>query len=482
MNVTNFPNLQDSPFEREPQTLRGMTDDRSQKRNYIDLRHLVDDKTVLKNPHKGWFWHYVDQGLIRNNNYRGEHDINDGLSDFPGLNHLYLRFDWSDIEKEKGVYDFSPLEDIMELWGARGYRFSMRVCTFETGTGIGASPAYVFEEGAKCYSCRGGQVIEPDYGDPIFLCYLEKFMQAWSAKYNDDKRIECIDVGTIGTWGEGHTENGTQHIYPLDVVKRHIDLHCKYFPDTPILCNDDHVAGRFGRGIGEVMDMLEYVESRSIGVQDDSVCCDGYTEDCDYDSMRAPWMFDRIYKNAPTAIESQHYTSCLKTPHYYRDGLTLMESLKRSHATYAGFHGYPRPWLEKHKYIAEYCANRLGYWYFITAATVPSLMTATAYNKVELEMENRGWAPAYNSYALKFKLTGEDGDEYVVNTDFDNRSLMPSQPQSVSLRLDLRGVPAGKYNLSVGLFENATPILLALKNHIYHNGFYKIATVSVKVV
>ena len=480
--MTDFPNLQDSPFVYEAQTLRGMTDDLSKKHDYIDLRHLIDDKTILKNPHKGWFWHYIDNGIGRPQ-YREEHDMNDDLSDFPGLNHLYLRFDWSDIEKEKGVYDFSPLEDIMELWGKRGYRFSMRVCTFETSPSIPfATPKYVFEEGARCYSCRGGKVIEPDYGDPIFLHYLEKFMIEFSKRYNGDKRIECIDVGTIGTWGEGHTENGTGHIYPLEVVKHHIDLHCKYFPDTPILCNDDHIAGRFGHGIDEVMDMLEYVESRGIGIQDDSICCGGYAEDGGYDSMRAAWAFDRLYKTAPTCIENEHYHLTFSRPQHNRDGLTLMESLRRSHATYAGFHGYPRPWLEKYKYITEYCANRLGYWYFLTAATVPSIMTATAYNKVTLEMENRGWAPAYNRYALKFKLTDKSGNEYVINADFDNRALMPNQPASIDLKLDLRGIPSGEYTLSIGVFEDDTPILLALKKDIYDNGFYKIARITVKGV
>ena len=29
------------------------------------LSHLADDKTVLSNPHKGWYWHYYDNGMKR---------------------------------------------------------------------------------------------------------------------------------------------------------------------------------------------------------------------------------------------------------------------------------------------------------------------------------------------------------------------------------------------------------------------------------
>ncbi|MBQ2805768.1 MAG: hypothetical protein IJF08_01825, partial [Clostridia bacterium] len=114
-----YPNLQPAPIPDGSQTMCGTFDHPLACPDFIDLRPYLDDKTVQKNPHKGWFWHYIDNGYGRGN-YRVAHDPNDDLSDFPGLNHLYLRFDWGDIEKEEGVYDFSYLDEIMETWGARG--------------------------------------------------------------------------------------------------------------------------------------------------------------------------------------------------------------------------------------------------------------------------------------------------------------------------------------------------------------------------
>lgn len=83
---------------------------------YRDLRPIADDKEVLRNPHKGWYWHYIDNGYGRGN-YREQHDPKDHCLDFPGLNHLYLRFDWGDIEAQEGVFDWSYLDNIMEEWG-----------------------------------------------------------------------------------------------------------------------------------------------------------------------------------------------------------------------------------------------------------------------------------------------------------------------------------------------------------------------------
>ena len=209
----------------------------------IDLRDWQDDKTVLKNPHKGWYWHYIDNGYGRGA-YRdryekivykedGDYDlvINDFLEDFPLLNHLYLRFDWGDIEKKEGVYDWTYIDKIMDVWGKKGYMFSLRICTFE-GTHEGvlkyATPKWVFDKGAKFTEINGR--IEPDYGDEIYLEYLSRFMQECGRKFNNDPLIEFVDVGTFGTWGEGHTCEGSGKVFSFDTMIKHIDLHVDIFP------------------------------------------------------------------------------------------------------------------------------------------------------------------------------------------------------------------------------------------------------------
>ena len=68
----------------------------SMSSSYIDLRNMADDKTVLKNPHKGWFYHYIDNGFGREN-YRNMIHEGDHLEWFPGLQNIYLRFYWADI-------------------------------------------------------------------------------------------------------------------------------------------------------------------------------------------------------------------------------------------------------------------------------------------------------------------------------------------------------------------------------------------------
>ena len=77
----------------------------SVSRSFHDLHHLADDKTVLKNPHKGWYCHFVDNSLKRPA-YRDRITPGEHFST-PGMHHAYLRFDWGDIEAQgEGITDW----------------------------------------------------------------------------------------------------------------------------------------------------------------------------------------------------------------------------------------------------------------------------------------------------------------------------------------------------------------------------------------
>ncbi len=441
---------------------------------YHDLRPFQDDRRILRNPHKGWYWHYIDNGYLRDN-YRVHHDPADHLERFPGLNHLYLRFDWGDIEKEKGVYDWSYIDQIMEEWGKYDYRFSMRFVTYEGAGEIPfATPEYVYQEGARGYALPGGR-LEPDYGDPVFLENLERFMEEAGRRFNGDPRIELVDVGTFGTWGEGHTGNGSDIIYPAEVIKKHIDLTRKYFPDTFVILNDDHINHRWSRGWEENMDLIEYAASRGLGLDDDSVCVRYYAEHCGYNTLRSPWLFDYFYPNAPIVLEFEHYQSV--AAEVFKGGFPFVDAMRRTGCTFAGFHGYPVPWLEREPYLTEYAANRLGYWYFLDGAEVGN-MTAGCPSSVVLYVENRGFAKAYHRYQAKLKLEG-DGGCYVENVDCDNRQWEAGQITRVPLTVTpLRGM-TGNYRLSAGFFEYDRPIELAMKDKD-SAGYYPICDVIIK--
>ncbi|MBO5842148.1 MAG: DUF4832 domain-containing protein, partial [Clostridia bacterium] len=110
----------------------------------------------------------------------------------------------------------------------------------------------------------------------------------------------------------------------------------------------------------------------------------------------------------------------------------------------------------------------------VTGATVPALHRS-AHNIVTLDVQNRGWARAYRKYDLKIRLRGADGSEYVLDTDTDNRTWLSGQKKTIALRPDLRDIPAGKYEVAIGMFEGDKTVKLALKQEIFDGRFYTIA-------
>ena len=450
---------------------------------YIDLRHLADDKTVLENPHKGWYYHYVDNGMKRPV-YR------DRLAQpkkfrTPCMNHLYLRMDWSDIEGEgEGKYDFSYIKKTMEEWCPLGYKIALRFCCYEPWLEY-SSPKWLFDLGIghtkNRFEREDGSprfAYEPDYDDPVFLEKLENFLRAAASELDGDERIESLDVGTFGTYGEGHTSSGSWKVYPASVLKKHINLHLKYFKSTHLIVNDDFIQEAWYQSPEDASEIYDYCLGKGLGLRDDSICVDSYVKQFGYNTMRHPTIFRHFAENAPVDIELCHIYHNI--PERFKEGLPIIEALKTARATYAGFHGYEEDWYAKTEYLTDYLTNRLGYWLFLDGI---DLFTPTegAREMCKLVIANRGFAKCYNKYTLDIRLTDESGAVYHLNGESpDSREWDADSINEITLRLDYTAVPKGDYRVELGLFSGKRAIKLALKEELLlPDGYYRVADLSV---
>ena len=84
----------------------------------------------------------------------------------------------------------------------RGMRLSFRVIVDSRDRKNEATPAYVFDAGAKYYTDNGKRSPYPD--DPIFQEKYAKFIEAFAQKYNNPDLVEFIDGYGLAS-GARHT-------------------------------------------------------------------------------------------------------------------------------------------------------------------------------------------------------------------------------------------------------------------------------------
>jgi hypothetical protein len=445
----------------------------SLNRNIVlhDLTSAQDAGRVLVNPHKGWYHHFPDN---HPNKYQIARDAD--LLEFPGMDHLYIRLAWAYLEPKEGQFEWAVVDRIIEKWTGHGLGIAFRISCKETSTDRieqqFATPRWVMEAGANGGHYRMGKITGPDgpwevdYGDPIFLAKLEKFLAAFAARYDGNPWLRYLDIGSIGDWGEGHCWAGSRKDLSFEVRKRHVDLHLKYFKRTPLVISDDYVHAL--NDSAERARLHQHILSNAISYRDDSIMVDGnFSHSGDRFTVRSPELFADAYRFTPTVLELEHYGKVKslgnwepkpgsasfqfgkgKTgPDFFRGAIELL------HATYIGYHGDAREWLTDNPELTKELLNRCGYWLFPKSIELPESLVPGATVPLTLRMENRGAAPPYAPYELRVKFSGA-GTNFTKALAADCKAWLPGSPVLSRYELTLPpNLKAGSYEVAVGLFD-----------------------------
>lgn len=463
----------------------------------IDLRPLADATIPLANPDKGWYHHYPDNHI---NKYRIANDAE--LSEFPGMDHLYIRLAWAYLEPEEGKFNWAVIDDLIDHWRARGLGISFRISCKETSTDRPeqqfATPRWVKEAGAK-----GGHYVhgkpagpeapwEPAFDDPVFLEKQDRFLAVFAARYDGRPWLRYVDIGSLGDWGEGHTWAGSRLAYGYDARQKHVDLYRKHFRRSLIVASDDFVyeAGN----PADRQRLHRYLLDQGISYRDDSILVNGYlAAHSPQSTVRSPELFADVWRQRPTVLELEHYSTVKKQgnwlgapgsnvakygagktgPDYFRGALGLLR------ATYIGYHGYAAEWLADNPQLTLELLNRCGYWYFLRQAEMPAHLPKGKPLVLTLEWENRGVAPAYHSYDLLIRLAGPETVD--LETPSGNQKWAPAEtgkPYRESYSLELPGsLKAGEYELRLKLYSKAArrDVGLALRSNLKdEQGYYRV--------
>lgn len=427
-------------------------------------KEFTDNKKALVNPYMGLFTYYLDNGIL---NYDVHYDNDDYFEDLEGVSNVYLRFPWGEIQPTKDEFDFSIVDYAIQKFSKVGKQVSLRFTVAESSLNY-ATPKWVFDEGAKVHWWGGNEGKDnpmPYFDDPIFLSYLDQFLEQAARRYDGNPNIAYIDIGSLGIWGEGHTGSAGYVLKPEE-ARKHLELYHKHFKKTKVVCLDDLGYGYTDRFIQELKpDLIKY----GFGLRNDGYA--GVDEKMRFILEEDKTLGDGIWENAPIIIEPEHYSEMLKLD-IWGDAVDLAHWIDTVHATYIGLHGYSREmYLDSPKFI-EYANLRIGYRLLPEKIKLQSKANVREKLSMDIDWKNVAAAPCYNGGYPALTLKDENGHivSVMVDDKFNVKDLPvadPGKAVSVAQRASFRLNPiltGGTYKayLSVGSIDGTPEIKLPI--------------------
>ncbi len=458
-----------------------------------------DTTRVLENPGKGWYHHILDNGISR-------YEIkNDSLfRTFPGMDHLYIRLAWSYLEPEEGQYDWSRIDQIVNKYVPLGYGISFRISSKErrgypqacgqTEKGVSyATPVWVRKAGAK-----GAEVVNtggvlswcPDWDDPVYLEKLNNFHHAFAGRYDGKPWVRYIDIGSIGDYGEGHTNPSTRVPPTVQEVKANMDVYLKNYKHSQLVACDGLLF--WGKSEEETRLLYDYATGHGITLRDDSPMVEyQLNKYIDTWSISNPDFYDPLYLSKPIVLELQHYGN-VKDKGYWlgKNGRDTIPSLGHSgaeifrnairtmHATWIGYHGYAEDFLNDNPDLAGELLNECGYWYFPVSVAFNSSLRKKN-NPITFRWLNKGVAPSYQTFSIILSFESlKTGNSFMVHIpDAGNMSWLPGEEKEMTYSFNLPGdIEQGVYTMKFKLKDTGSQhqqdVFLGLKKCLTDNDHY----------
>ena len=340
-------------------------------------------------------------------------------SSYNDTDNIQLEFSYmlySDVCKKKGVYDWTPVENLLKKVSERGHQAVIRFRYVYPGYSA-AVPDYI--KSLENYNATNGRSEGKRTEFPDWTCaelqrfHLE-FYQLFAEKYDNDPRLAFLETG-FGLWAEYHIYDGP---FVLGKTFPSKDFQASFFRrmeelflDTPWCISIDAADDTYG----PFHDDPGLLNGR-FGNFDDSFMCedhDGYN----YESWR--FFGTTRYKRAPLGGEFSYYEDydqehCLDADGIYHR--TFESEVRKFHMTF--IIGNDQPGYQTMSRIRE-ASMAMGYHFAIKDFRIKPGEGAGVL------IENTGVAPIYR-------------DAYVavggVRGAYNLRHLMPGNEAWVEIR------------------------------------------------
>ena len=403
-------------------------------------RVLVDNGEPLSNPGMG-IQHAIYDNFLQH--YGGGTPPSDTLDWFEGLTSVYVRIPWSFVQQEDDVYVWSRIDEILDYWGMKGKRAGFRFSTLESEHQ--ATPVYLKNVIGAGGSINGerqffGRVWTAFVGSNGFINEYRQLLEAFATRYNGDPRVDYVEMGALGRWGEGHTV----HNPTASQAREWATMFRDVFDDTHIrvLWPDD--IGKSDSAIANIGPDLGF------GLYDDSTSF----------ATRGLKQAEQVWRKQVVRLE---YGQLFERDWWIHENPSrMLRSLEAYHASYYYPHGYPDRYWAWFSDLARAAARRIGYRFNFTDAHWQRSVAPGQIATFDLSLRNSGVAPNYDGGRVGIVLTNGDTTATTIYSGFDVSDLPVASTQTdkvgysaaevVRLQIPMQippDFPAGRADVSV---------------------------------
>lgn len=326
--------------------------------------------------------------------------------DYVQLEFSYMLY--NDVCKEKDVYDWTPMDKLLEQVAARGHQAVVRFRYTYPGYDPGAVPDYIKEwPGYEATHAKSeGRMTEfPDWRCEELQRFHMEFHRLFAERYDKDPRLAFVETG-FGLWAEYHIYDGPcimGKTFPShDFQAQFLPKMDEWFQDTPWLFSIDAADSKYAP-FHKQKELLEL----HFGNFDDSFMCEDWSG---YNWSSWKFFGEDRYKKGPAGGEFSYYTNYDQKHALDKEGMygrVFEDVVAKVHMTF--IIGNDQPGKQTPERIAE-AAMSMGYRFEIRDFVIGE--------NARILIANVGVAPIYRDAFLEL-----DG----VKGELNLRTLMPGE-------------------------------------------------------
>ncbi len=409
----------------------------------------------------------------------------------------YARWDWATLEPEEGKLNTDFLDKVLAETRQAGQQLAFRVMCYSTNKERPYHPAWLKKIGGRellCDRFGRGPFLVPDLDDPLVLGKHLDFIKRLGQRYDGHPDIDHIDLGSVGWWGEWHLSGSkTCRINTPQTRRLIVEAYLAAFRKTPLLM-------LIGGG-----EFLTLATSRGAGWRADCLGdLGGFSKTWCHMRQGYPYWIRQagiwdVWKKAPVVWET-----CWDMRKWVAEGWSLRYIFNYAlamHGSQINNKSAPLPEGPEVRPELERFLRRLGYRLVLRELRYPAEAAAGGKLTLVMKWQNVGSAPCYRPYRVAYRLSSEDGRQYVLTGGLSVNRWMPGsvdifaptflqnppdlppgevveEKDSVVLPVEM---PAGTYQLALAVVEpqSSKPVVrLAIRGRA-EDGWYPLGKLKI---